>query len=84
MTTNDEADLRLRRDMKRMANGNEALMDGTTASVKRLIEENEVVFGVWKDAAKPYLIGYPIIKGQRLLREVAASSATGRTRMTAI
>jgi hypothetical protein len=41
-----------------MANDNEALMDGTAAPVKRIIDDAaDVVWGVYQDANEPYGVG---------------------------
>ena len=52
---------------------NLALMDGTTAPVKRIIAEAEIVFGMWSDPTHPRGFEMIIIKGGRLLREVITS-----------
>ena len=52
---------------------NLTLMGGTTAPVKRIIAEAEIVFGMWPDPSHPRGFEMIIIKGGGLLREVIAS-----------
>jgi hypothetical protein len=42
--------------------------------VKRIIAENDLVFGVWPDLAEPDGIGVHIIKGKRRLRSIASGA----------
>jgi hypothetical protein len=68
-----------------LANESRALMDGTIEPVKRIIEENEVVFGVWQDDDEPDGVGILLIKGQRRLGALAESgkpAPTGAERLT--
>ena len=43
------------------------LMDGTAGPIRRLIDEGDVVYGVWPDAIKPHGIDYEVLKGGELL-----------------
>jgi hypothetical protein len=43
------------------------LMDGTAGSIRRLIDEGDVVYGVWPDTFKPHGIDYGVLKGGELL-----------------
>ena len=43
------------------------LMDGTAGPIRRLIDEGDVVYGVWPDAIKPHGIDYGVLKGGELL-----------------
>jgi hypothetical protein len=45
------------------------LMDGTADPIRRLIDESDVVYGVWPDAIKPHGIDYGVLKGGELLEE---------------
>jgi hypothetical protein len=45
------------------------LMDGTADPIRRLIDEGDVVYGVWPDAIKPHGIDYGVLKGGELLEE---------------
>jgi len=45
------------------------LMDGTASPIRRLIDEGDVVYGVWPDAIKPHGIDYGVLKGGDLLKE---------------
>jgi hypothetical protein len=45
------------------------LMDGTAGPIRRLIDEGDVVYGVWPDAAKPHGIDYGVLKGGELLEK---------------
>jgi hypothetical protein len=44
-------------------------MDGTTGPIRRLIDEGDVVYGVWPDAIKPHGIDYGVLKGGELLEK---------------
>jgi len=65
----------LRRYLLRRAEANEALMDDTTAPVKALLAEADVVAGVWRDEHEPHGIGCLIIKGGKLLRQIATGQS---------
>jgi hypothetical protein len=43
------------------------LMDGTAGPIERLIDEGDVVYGVWPDTIKPHGIDYGVLKGGELL-----------------
>jgi hypothetical protein len=45
------------------------LMDGTAGPISRLIDEGDVVYGVWPDVIKPYGIDYGVLKGGELLEK---------------
>jgi hypothetical protein len=47
------------------------LMDGTAGPIRRLIDEGDVVYGVWPDAIKPHGIDYGVLKGGELLETAA-------------
>lgn len=56
-----------------LANANRESLDGTTAPVKRIIAENELVFGIWTDPKEPLGVDTLIIKGERRLAAIAES-----------
>jgi len=41
-------------DIVELANNNESRIDGTTKPVRRILAENDIVFGVWQDPSKEY------------------------------
>jgi hypothetical protein len=43
------------------------LMDGTADPIRRLIDEGDIVYGVWPDAIKPHGIDCGVLKGGELL-----------------
>lgn len=45
------------------------LMDGTASPIRRLIDEGDVVYGVWPDVIKPHGIDYGVLKGGELLEK---------------
>jgi hypothetical protein len=45
------------------------LMDGSAGPIRRLIDEGDVVYGVWPDAIKPQGIDYGVLKGGELLEK---------------
>ena len=55
------------------ANANKELMDGTTEPLKRILNENDLVFGVWMNVREPDGVGTTIIKGLNRLEAIAAS-----------
>jgi hypothetical protein len=59
-------------------------LDGTKESVIRMIDESDVVLGVWKDDAEPDGVGVIVIKGDQLLANIGQSGQTVPPRMTAI
>ena len=44
-------------------------MDGTAGPIRHLIDEGDVVYGVWPDAIKPHGIDYGVLKGGELLEK---------------
>ena len=71
-------------DMLDRANANLALMDGTAAPVKKIVNSTDLVFGVWHDDQKPDGISTLIIKGQGRLAAIAAGgkpAPAGTTRL---
>jgi hypothetical protein len=65
-------------------NKNPSLMDGTTGPVKRLFEEGDVVWGVWRDDTEPYGIDMIVLKGTRVLRDCAATGKNVEARVTVV
>ena len=45
------------------------LMDGTADPIRRLIDEGDIVYGVWPDAIKPHGVDYGVLKGGELLEK---------------
>ena len=72
------------RQLVEMTNQNIARLDGTTGPIKRMFEENEIVFGVWQDASKPHGIDFLVLKGAKLLLESVASNQAVTARTSAI
>jgi hypothetical protein len=67
-----------------MANANDALMDGTMAPVKKIINENEVVFAVWQDWSQPHSVDLLLVKGQQRLNEIVANNKSAEVRIAAV
>jgi hypothetical protein len=59
-------------------------LDGMMAPVKRLVYDNDLVFGVWQDLAEPEGDGTHIIKGRAVFAELVASGQSQNVRWTAI
>jgi hypothetical protein len=59
-------------EIVRIANANERLMDGTTGPVRLILQNNDLVFAVWQDAAVPGGVSTLILKGQRRLKAIAS------------
>ena len=49
------------------------LMDGTAGPIERLIEQGDVVYGVWLDKTKPAGIDFEVLKGIEVLEKRRAS-----------
>lgn len=71
-------------NLKRMAEGNSAQMDGTTGPVFTILDGADVVFGVWDDPATPRGFDFRIVKGHEVLQECVASGKTITPSITAI
>ncbi len=67
-----------------LANRNEAAMDGTTEPVRRIVAEGDVVFAVWQDPEEEFGVGYLIVKGAKLLKEIVASQKPQAIRTNAV
>jgi hypothetical protein len=52
-----------------IANETKDRLDDTTAPIKKIFTENDIVFGIWNDTAEPYGVDFIILKGFRLLRD---------------
>src|SRR5262245_45212139 len=66
----------LRRRVIDMAERNKALLDGTVGPVKRIIDESELVFGVWLDVGEPQGMGILVIKGVHRLEAITAGGSS--------
>ena len=44
-------------------------MDGTAGPIEQLIEQGDVVYGVWLDKTRPGGIDFEVLKGIRVLRK---------------
>jgi hypothetical protein len=66
------------------ANANEALMDGTTAPVKDIIEAGELVIAVWQDPDAANGVGALMLKGDRALRQCMASGNSRLFRVSGV
>jgi hypothetical protein len=67
-----------------IANANQALMDGTTGQIQRILAEGDLVFGIWSDDSKPHGVDYLILKGVSLLHEIAAGKDSANIKLDAI
>ena len=71
--------------MVALANKNLSRLNGCGIDeIRQLVDAHEVVFGVWQDLSEPDGIGSLIIKGQQILRVVAASNGSKNVSLTAI
>jgi hypothetical protein len=71
-------DYDMRRRMTNAANEHREAMRGMTEEealqfVKRVINDAEIVWGVYQDATQPYGVGVHIIKGRRALSTISKS-----------
>lgn len=67
-----------------MANANNALMDGTMAPIRSLVERHDVVVAIWQDPRQPEGVGVKIIKGVPVIEIAAAAEEDMQCRVTAI
>jgi hypothetical protein len=74
----------IKRDMVTKAMANKQLMDGAAGSIKEIIADNDVVFGVFPDADASFGFGMHLIKGRRLLAESMTGGGIIRVRASAI
>ena len=75
----EEAD-RCVAELARLSAATRELMDGTAGPIERLIEEGDVVYGVWLDKTKPRGIDFEVLKGI----EVLEKRRTGFVRKTVV
>lgn len=59
-------------------------LTGDFAEVQALVDHHTIVFAVWQDRSEPDSVGYLIVKGQQLLREIIASGKSLEVAWTAI
>lgn len=55
------------------ANAQRMVLDGSFEQVREMVNANDLVFGIWRDAAEPDGIGMLLVKGEQRLREIVAS-----------
>jgi len=65
-----------RADIVRLADRNEALMDGTTGPVREILASADVVFAVWQDRGAADGVSTLLLKGESRLQEIAAKKDT--------
>jgi hypothetical protein len=65
------------RGLLAMTHDEKNLMDRTTGPVVRLIAENDIVIGVWRDDREPCGVGLHIIKGTASLADIMATGIEG-------
>ena len=68
-----EEDDRCVAELARLFTATRELMDGTAGPIERLIEQGDVVYGVWLDKTKPAGIDFEVLKGIGVLETRRAS-----------
>jgi hypothetical protein len=68
-----EEDDRCVEELARLFRASRELMDGTAGPIERLIEQGDVVYGVWLDKTKPAGIDFEVLKGIGVLEKHRAS-----------
>ena len=68
--TDDCAD-RTKRDMVEFVNAHFPEDDEPVMSVREILDNSDVVFGLWQDPEEPDGVGMYVIKGKNLMRDVA-------------
>ncbi len=76
--------MRFVRNLVDLANRNEANMDGTMEPVRRIVAAGDVVFAVWQDAEEEFGVGYLLVKGAKLLKEIVAGQTPRVAPITAV
>jgi hypothetical protein len=64
-----EEDDRCVAELARLFTATRELMDGTAGPIERLIQQGDVVYGVWLDKAKPHGIDFEVLKGIEVLEK---------------
>jgi hypothetical protein len=59
-----EEDDRCVAELARLFTATRELMDGTAGPIERLIEQGDVVYGVWLDKTKPHGIDFEVLKAR--------------------
>jgi hypothetical protein len=54
------------------------------AMVRRRIDDADLCFAVWQDDTKPYGVGFLLVKGQHLMRQMLSDNKPLPVRTTAI
>ena len=70
-----------------VAMANERAVSGfpsTSDELRDVIEDHDVVFGVWQDASQPMGVGWRLIKGDAFLHVSVDEHGRMKTKMTAI
>lgn len=75
-------DEQLKSKLVTLADANRKAMDGTTGPIKRIFEENHIVVGVWQDDANG--VGFLVLKGGKLLRDIRMTGKGRPARTSAI
>lgn len=81
MTTEQENFVRRLIDI---ANETKGRLDDTTGPIKEIFAENDIVFGIWNDTAKPYGVDFIYLKGGRLIRNSMLENKTITTKIGVI
>jgi hypothetical protein len=68
-----EEDDRCAAELASLFRATRELMDGTAGPIERLIEQGDVVYGVWLDKTKPTGIDFEVLKGIEVLEKRRAS-----------
>jgi hypothetical protein len=76
--------IRFVRKLVDLANRDEEAMDGTMEPVERIVAAGDVVFAVWQDAEEEFGVGYLLVKGTKLLKEIVASQTPQAAPITAV
>ncbi|MGX1323879.1 hypothetical protein AB7M17_007332 [Bradyrhizobium sp. USDA 377] len=54
------------------------------AMVKRRVSDSDVVFAIWQDPNLPHGVGWILVKGQQIARQVLANNENATIRVAAI
>ena len=74
----------IKRNMVEFVNDHFPEFSDSAFLIRKILDDNDVVFGLWQDASEPDGVGMNVIKGKNLIREVVASRKAAKVRIAAV
>jgi hypothetical protein len=75
---------RTKRDMVDFVNSHFPEFDEPAVSVREILDNYDIVFGLWQHPSEPDGVGMCVIKGKNLLREIVASKEGVKVQIAAV